>query len=1186
MGTEKLTPAQAAAVCDRGGPLLVSAAAGSGKTKVLVDRLMSYLLDPIDPANIDDFLIITYTKAAASELREKIANKLTEVLSQSPENRHLRRQLQRLHLAKISTVHSFCGDLIREYAFSLDLSGDARVADENEAAELRSLAMEETLEEAYSQEQLTPEFQAFVDTQGFGRDDRTVPLIVEAVYTSAHCHIQPEKWLRDCLTLGKTEGLSDAAQTIWGGYLIARLHTFLDGQILILRDLLQTVQQDTELAPKYCPTLEENLTQLEALRQCQSWESCQMHRIDSFGRLKPVRNPADPELAETVKAVRKAIMDGLKKYQIPFQTGSPRILEDLDQASLACQGLCQLVLDFTKRYQTEKQRRRVLDFSDLEHRTLELLLGKSLSGSTWAAKEVSQRFREVMVDEYQDTNEVQDKIFSVLTAKKGNCFMVGDVKQSIYRFRLADPGIFLEKYQTYLPREEAAPGQGRKILLSENFRSGEGVLAAANHVFATTMCPEVGGLYYGAAESLKAGIPHEKLPDPEVELHCIELQNGAPKYETESLFVARRIRAMLDRGELIRSSAGLRPVEPGDIVILLRSPGTAAKYYRAALESLGIPAATESGGSILETSEISILRSLLQVLDNPLQDIPLQSVLLSPLCDFSADDLGRLRAAHRQGYLFESLLRARDQGDEKATEFLNMILSLRQVAQRETLTRLLEEIDRQTHLESVFGAMSGGQQRQDDLRFFYETATGFEQGGLRDLSEFLEYLTRLEDRGLVSDRGSTAASAVTILSIHKSKGLEYPVVFLSNLSGRFNREDLKDHVLVDPQLGIGASTLNAQNRSRYPTIARTAIAQRIKGENASEELRVLYVAMTRARDRLIMTYADQYIRGHLEDLARRLTPASAYAISREAGSLGHWVLMAAMLRTEAAELFQLAGRPQQTTTDGYPWLITMNAMGPQEETVSAAAEIPVGLELPETNALRSVLAFRYPHPASVQAPAKVTATQLKGRNLDEEAADGAFQRFPAPRHHFQIPELLSTAPLTGREIGTATHLAMQFIRYEACADLVGVEHELTRLLNEAYITRRQFEAVNRDWIANFFATDLGRRLRTGENILREFKFSILEKGETIDPDLRGEELLLQGVVDCCITDPDSLTILDFKTDRVRPGGEDVVAARYAPQVRAYGRAMSRIWGRPVKGLLLYFFQTGRLVEVMQEERAE
>ena len=1185
MGTEMLTAAQRAAVYDRGGPLLVSAAAGSGKTKVLVDRVMSYLLDTAAPANIDDFLIITYTKAAASELREKIANKLTELLSQSPDNRHLRRQLQRLHLAKISTVHAFCGDLLREYAFTLELSGDARVADESEAAELRQLAMEETLENAYSQEQLTPEFQAFVDTQGFGRDDRSVPVIVESVYTSAQCHIEPEKWLGSCLTLGRTQRITDASQTVWGAYLLERLHSYLDGQIPVMRNLLQMVQQDEQLAPKYCPTLEDNLTQLEVLRQCQTWQSSQANLIDSFGRLGVVRNPDDPDLAETVKAVRKGILEDLKKFQLPFRTHSLQILEDLEQANLACQGLCQLVLDFSKRYQAEKALRRVLDFGDLEHRTLELLLGKTHTGPTRAAKEIAQRFREVMVDEYQDTNEVQDKIFSVLTAQRGNCFMVGDVKQSIYRFRLADPGIFLEKYQNYLPYPEATAGQGRKILLSENFRSGAGILAAANHVFATAMCPEVGGLHYGAGESLKAGIAHEKLPGPEVELHGIVLRDAAPKYETESLFVARKIRDMLNRGVPVRDSVGLRPVEPGDIVILLRSPGTAARYYRAALESLGIPAATDASGSILDTSEISILRSLLQVLDNPLQDIPLQAVLLSPLCDFSTDDLGRLRARHRQGYLYESLLQAKTDKDEKAGAFLEMIHRLRRVAQTQPLTRLLEQINRETHMEQVFGAMCGGQVRQENLRFFFETAAGFEQGGLRDLGEFLDYLRRLETRGLVSDRGTASTNAVSILSIHKSKGLEYPVVFLSNLSGRFNREDLKEHVLVDPQLGIGASALNEKNRSRYPTIARTAIAQRIKDENASEELRVLYVAMTRARDRLIMTYADKYLPVHLEDLARRLTPDSAYAISRESDSLGHWILMAAMLKSEATEFFQVAGRPAQTVVDGYPWHITINDVGPQEQMTVNVAVRPTGVQPPDPKALEDILSYQYPHPLSVQAPAKVTATQLKGRKLDEEAADGAIQRVSAAKRDFAVPEFIVPAPVRGREVGTATHLAMQFIRYEACTDLDGVERELSRLLSEAYLTKRQHEAVNREWIVTFFSTALGRRLQTGENILREFKFSILEKGECLDPDLRGEELLLQGVVDCCIIDPDGLTILDFKTDQVRPGGEASLAERYTSQVRAYGRAMARIWQKPVKRLVLYFFRTGQLVEVGAEDQA-
>ncbi len=1183
MGTEKLTAAQKAAIENRGGPLLVSAAAGSGKTKVLVDRLMKYILDESAPANIDDFLIITYTKAAASELRGKIASKLMEHLAQNPLNRHLRHQLQRLYLAKISTVHSFCSDVLREYAFYLELPGDMRVADETEAAELRQMAMEKTLEEAYRCIAENEGFGTFIDTQGFGRDDRAVPQIVEKVYTSAQCHVQPEVWLKGCISNGDTAGFTDASQTLWGEFLLNRLHSYLDSQITVYRHLLSVVQTSEDLGPKYCPCLEDDLYRVERLRNCRKWESCRENYIGSLVRLASVRNPSEPELVEQVKAVREALKKGLARHQAPFDIPSAQIFKDLEQANLANEGLFELVLNFTKAYEDEKKRHRVLDFGDLEHLTLRLLLGKNLTGPTRAAQEIGSRFREVMVDEYQDTNEVQDRIFSTLTYREGNLFMVGDVKQSIYRFRLADPSIFLSKYHSYKPHEEAAPGEGRKIMLSENFRSGEAVLAAANHVFRTSMCPQVGGLYYGEAEALLAGIPHEKLPQTAVELHCIELMGGANKYESEARFVADRIKELLNSQTMIPGTSGLRPVTPEDIVILLRSPGTGGRYYREALENLGIPVTTDAGSSILETGEISILRSFLQVLDNPLQDIPLQAVLLSPIFDFSADRLGQLRAMHREGNLYDGLLYAKEQGQADAESFLNLLSDLRRIARQETLTRLLDEIYNRTHLEAVFSAMSGGIQRRNNLRFFYETAAAFEQGGRRDLGEFLEHLTRLESRGLKPEEPS-GGGAVSIVSIHKSKGLEYPVVFLSNLSGRFNLDDLKSNVLADPVLGIGSSAVNQNNRSRYPTVAKTAVAQRTRDENISEELRVLYVAMTRAKDMLIMTYADKYLQSHLTGLRCRLMPENNYALAQEAGCLGDWVLMAALRRSESAELFQQAGRPEDTIVDGYPWQVCYHALAPEVTVNTPPEEAEPGLsaKLPTEQALQELLTFHYPHKPSITAPSKVTATQLKGRELDTEAADGAFHPLPTAQRHFKKPAFLENAPLTGQEIGTATHLAMQFIRYEACVSPEGVETELKRLLAEEFLTQRQFEAVNREWIMAFFTTDLGRRLQKSKNVLREFKFSILEDGKLLDEDLAGEKLLLQGVVDCCLMEDDGLTVLDFKTDNVRPGQEEAKANHYAPQVQTYGKALSKIWEKPVKKLLLYFFRTGRLWEVPVE----
>lgn len=1177
MASEQLTAAQRAAVEDRGGPLLVSAAAGSGKTKVLVDRLMGYLLDPVAPANVDEFLIITYTKAAASELRGKIAAKLSETLAMYPDNRHLRHQLQRLYLAKISTVHSFCADILREYAFALELPGDMRVADEKETAELRSYAMTAALEDAYRSIHENPALQTFVDTQGFGRDDRTVPLIMESVYNSAQCHVQPEAWLKSSLMEDLPDDISDAGQTRWGRFLIDELHRYLTEQAALLQGVLRRVNRTEDLAVKYGPTLEDNIRQLEALSTYQSWDEIHHNRSVSFGRLNVVRNPSDPELCDTVKALRSAAYEGTKELLVPFETDSAQLLEDLRQTRLAGQGLCQLVLSFSKRYAAEKERRRILDFGDLEHRTLELLLGRNLTGPTRAASEVGSRFREVMVDEYQDTNEVQDRIFSTLTHTRGNCFMVGDVKQSIYRFRLADPEIFLEKYRTFLPLSQAQPEQGRKILLSENFRSGEEILSAANHVFRHTMCPQTGGLYYGDDEALRAGIPHQPLPKPPVELHCIQL-DGASKYDTEARFVAQRIRELLTEPAMIRDKTGLRPVTPGDIVILLRSPNTSAQYYLDALKALNIPASADSGESVLDSGEIAIVRSLLQVLDNPLQDIPLESVLASPLFAFTADHLARIRAAHRDGLLFEALEAAGVDGDCQAAAFLSLIDDLRQTARLETLARLVEKIYARTHIEALFGSMSGGKNRRKNLEFFYETAAAFEQGGRKDLPQFLEHLQRLEQRGLRYDRGSIS-DAVAILSIHKSKGLEYPVVFLSNLSARFNRDDLKSNVLVDPVLGIGLSVLDAKNRCRYPSLAKIAISSRIKRENTSEELRVLYVAMTRAKDMLIMTYADKYLRTRLQALVRRVRPDSTHSLSQEAGCLGHWILQTALLRTEAGELFQQAGRPDETWSDGHPWNICYHAQSQTTLQTVEAAEAPSEIRLPELRKLEAAADFCYAHQPASQAPSKVTATQLKGRQLDQEAADGAYQPLPRRQSHWRQPDFAASGALQGREIGTATHLAMQFIRYRVCTGTEAVEAELSRLRQENFLTQRQYDAVNRRWITDFFQTSFGMALQNHPGILREFKFSILEPATLLEPDLADERVLLQGVVDCCLLEDDGLTILDFKTDRIKPGQEEAAAARYAAQVQAYGNAMSRIWSRPVKKLLLYFFQTGKLVEL-------
>ena len=1163
-----LTPQQRQAVENRGGKLLVSAAAGSGKTKVLVDRLMLYLMDPVSPSNIDDFLIITYTKAAAAELRGKIAARISEYLAENPENRHLQRQMQRLYLAKISTVHSFCTDLLREYAYELDLPGDFRVADENECRQLREQAMNETLDEAYASGLDDPDFRCFVDTQGLGRDDRLVPEIVLKVYDSARCHLNPEQWLDYCVESAAVDEATDAAQTVWGGYLLKDLHRYLDQQIRAMEDCVALAEKDPALA-KVTVLLSETVLSLRELRAAQNWDQVVERRKINYGTLRFPKKVDDPELPERIKAVRNGCKDSLEKRLKVFCDPSAQVLADLGQTSGAVRGLVGMAQAFGCRYQALKRRRRVLDFSDLEHHALDLVLGKKRSAPTRLAREVGERFREVLGDEYQDSNAVQDAIFSALTARKQNCFMVGDVKQSIYQFRLADPGIFLEKYAAYADAENAADGEGRKVLLRRNFRSGGAILEATNDVFRRCMTNAVGGLDYGDDEALWEGFPHEGLGEPEVELQVIRIQEDA--YLQEAEFVARRISQLLDGTHMIRGKEGLRPIEEGDIVILLRSPGSVGQVFQDALASRGIRSAFGSGRDLLQTGEISVLRSILQIISNPRQDIPLLAALASPVFGFSADDLARVRAGRKYGDFYDAI---RQDETEQSRKFLNALKELREVSRTATLSQLLEHIFLTTRLDSIYAAMDSGAERTANLREFFRMAMDFEATARRDLSQFLEHLELLEENGLTMPE-SSSGGMVSILSIHKSKGLEYPVVFLSALARSFNRENLRAPVLCDGELGLGLSAVDPAVRVRYPTVAKRAIVSRVSRESLSEELRVLYVAMTRARDRLIMTYAAKTPEKELRQIALQMELGGTELLAGEVSCPGEWVLMEAMCRTEAGSLFALAdARPGACHTAEYPWLIqTHEGQGEavSGEKIGEQAVQPMPADLAER--LERSLAFRYPYSDATRTPSKQTATQLKGREKDQEAAENA----PPEIIHRKWRTLSDgLGKPGGREYGTAMHTLMQYIRFENCGTARGLEDEISRLEQRGILTPEQAALADREGILAFFGTDIGREMMTGE-VIREFKFSILtDAGEG---ELAGEQILLQGVVDCALITEDGILLVDFKTDRVSEQTLETAVSGYRPQVQAYAHALARIFEKPVRRSLLWFFHLRQAVEV-------
>ena len=1171
MASFELSPLQRAIVEHRGGTLLVSAAAGSGKTRVLVERLMGFICK--EGANVDDFLIITYTRAASAELRSRIAGELSERLSQNPEDRHLRRQLIRVHSAQISTVHSFCADLLRENAHLIDQSADFRVLEQDTSARLREQVVELTLENAYSDPD--PERQVLFETLGAGRDDRALSGLILELFEQESCHRDPEAWAAESGARYLLEGVTDAAETIWGRYLMERLDAVLDESAAELERACDQMLGEPKLEKAYLPVFRQNIDDLRRIRAARTWDERTALSALDRGRLGGVRNFDDKELQERLQAVRKQALGKAEEALSPFSAPSSEALEDLSRTGAAIRALFALVSDFRSRYTAEKARIRGLDFSDLEQNALRLLYTRSGAPSA-LARTISERYREIMVDEYQDSNQVQETIFAAISRPEGNRFLVGDVKQSIYRFRLADPTIFLEKYRTY-PISDGSGQRESKLLLSTNFRSRPEILDAVNDVFRGVMSEAMGELQYGDDEALLPGRSVAPMDEPCVELHVIDPTDSdeeeTNRLKTEAAFVAGRIRELLERGTITSDDGTTRPMTPEDIVILLRAPSSAAQAFLDALTAAGIPAGYESSGDLLCCMEVQLLRAMLQVVDNPRQDIPLTAVLLSPLFCFTASELALIRAGKTKLSLYEAL--CAHEHEEKPAAFLSLLERFRSLRAVLDLNELTEELLDAIGLMTLLEAMPDAAVRRKNLEAFLLCVSSAAAAG-QTLQRFLQDLDELEERGSTLSASEAVPSGVRILSVHASKGLEFPVVFLPDLARKFNLTDLREQVLTHPQWGAAASTVDPRLRIRYPTIAKQALSAVKEREQKSEEERVLYVAMTRARERLILSYCAADARKKLSDLAQTAAYPVPPQTAAEAGSPGDWILYTAISRMDAGALHPDGIRPPELRMADHPWRIEYHeqvqpptAALPEEQAEAASA-------WPED--LSRLLDRSNLHTAASRMPAKLTATQLKGRSLDEELTDGQSWA-AAPVIRFPRPDFAAEKALTATERGTAMHLFMQFADYARCRTLEGIDIERRRLVEQEFLTQAQADAADPEKLARFFASPLGMELTSSAALVREFKFSVLMPAEDYDPACAGEEVLLQGVVDCFLDEPDGLTILDFKTDRVAAGSEAERAEIYRGQLEAYSKALSKICGKPVKRRLLWFFATGSAVEI-------
>ncbi|MDR1217249.1 MAG: helicase-exonuclease AddAB subunit AddA, partial [Oscillospiraceae bacterium] len=1116
------------------------------------------------------------------------------------DNARLRRQATLCYRAPISTIHSFCAELLRENAHKLGLAPDFRVADETECTLLKVRVLDDLFDSRCDDVSDGAEsgFALLADMFFTGRGDRRLRDIVLDVYSRLQSHPYPDRWVAAQLDRLNFGNVSDAAETVWGAAVMDDARRAARHWLGVMRGLFGEMEDHPDFMKAYGRSVAVTIAGIEGFLAAmdKGWDAARARARVEF---PPARVSGYDEL----KDVRKRCSKGMKKVAETFAYSSAELLEDMAATAPVISELLRLTLDFAAAYSVSKRERGLIDFSDQEHLACELLIDGQTGMPTDTARAVRDRYREILVDEYQDVNAVQELIFRAISRDGDNIFMVGDVRQSIYGFRLADPTIFLEKYRTY---SDGAPrsGRGARVLLTGNFRSRAGILDAVNYVFKNIMSEGFGGMDYTEREYLRAGRGDDAdSPEPPVELDVLDMgaqeQEDAARdtlsaAEAEAEHVARRIEELMCAAPFLPDgNGGVRAAECADFAILLRSVKGKAAFYHRALARRGIPAELPGRTSFFKTPEITAAMSLLSVIDNPMQDIPLISVLRGPVYGFTADELAAIRAILPNAD-FYTALKAAAETDARCGAFISELASLRAAAPDMPADRFICHVYSVTSLPGRMAAMGSGGRRRENLMLLVEYARKFEADGHKGLFGFVSFMRRLAENGTEPEAGRTegaAGGAVRVMSIHKSKGLEFPIVFLADTSKKLYKEDMRSPVLIHSALGVGVKRRDTRRRIEYQTLARAAIGGAMTAEMMAEELRVLYVAMTRAREKLVIVSTLRRADKTLRDLYGRASAPVPAQTLRDAAAVSEWLLLAALTRPEAVRLVEAdESEPVAWTETLGPedWDMRLYGAerfgdplyGAQPDDAQEAAQDGARAAARDEDVaeLRRRFEFVYPYRASENLPSKLTVTELKGKTSDEALVKDAHMyigrrgaRPPA------IPD--GTGALTGAERGTAIHLVMQHIDYAKCNGPDGIRAELARLTDARIITAEQAEAADIPGIAAFFTSETGSALRSADKIFREFKFSLLTPASSFFPGGGEDEILFQGVIDCAYESDGRLTVVDFKTDRVTG---DTLAERarvYAPQLRHYADALTRVTGLPVARRSIYFFAVRQFYEI-------
>lgn len=1194
----KWTDAQSDAITQRGCNLLVSAAAGSGKTAVLVERIIRLVTE--DEVDIDKLLIVTFTNAAAGEMRERILLALMEEIEKGGDREEkLRRQISLLNKSHITTVHSFCINVVRRHFHLIDIDPAFKIGDTTELQIMLQDVLEELLETEY--EIGDENFIRLVESFGGNKNDIKLETLILRIYSFIQSKPYPEKWLEEMVEMFNMSR-DELEKSIWVETIKDSIKIELSGAKDLLNEAIKVCNRESGPA-SYLDTLGSDLQNIVRLEDAlnkddiASFNKC-LETI-THDRLKRVSKDVDEELKKEATKLRnnyKAIIDKSLKKDI-FSKSAESYLSEINDLYPVLKYLYHLVVEFSKIYTSKKLEKSIIDFNDLEHYALKILENQEVM------EEYRNKFDYIFVDEYQDSNIVQETIINRMK-RDNNLFFVGDVKQSIYRFRLADPSLFLEKYNSYVNDESK---MNKRIDLSKNFRSRKEILDGVNFIFENIMSEKLGEINYDKAAFLYEGAVYGRHSDNDIpiQLDIIEKRidgiedldeelEEMASIEVEARIVANRIKELMNRTTYDVKTEKFRNIQYKDIVILLRTMKNWASVFNEVLISENIPVYTDDSAGYLDALEIKIFLNFLSIIDNKMQDIPLLSVMRSPIGGFTTEELIRIRATNKGCSYYEaveSYIKIKnDDLHHKLTNFLDNLNSWAEEARYSKLDEFIWMLMLETGYYHYFGAMPGGIQRQANLRILVDRACEFDKSSFNGLFNFIRFIEKLRsssgDMGTAKILGENE-DVVRIMSVHKSKGLEFPVVIFSGLGKQFNLTDIKDDILIHKDLGLGPKYVDVTKRRYTSTLPQAAIRKKVKLESLSEEMRILYVALTRAKDRLILIGSVNDVQKESKKWCRE---SNLYYLSNSKCYLD-WICNSLAKHSDGGTIRELASienEYEDAINDDKIWSIQI--LNRKDVSLGHGYNNLYKKEFRNTldnfndysptclnEEVDRRFKWEYEYNNSINIPSKMSVSDIK--KVSFKSIDTLTYKIPSI---VKMPKFLEgKKPFTKAEIGTIIHFVMQHLNLSIPIEKEFIEKKIDEMVIEELLTEEESKVVNIDKIIRFYRSSLGKRLLSSNNIKRETPFVLKKKASEVISGLIdcNENVLIQGIIDCYFEEDDGLVLVDYKTDYILEDNFDKLIDKYKVQLLLYKEALEKITGRIVKETLIYSFELDKEVKV-------